>query len=82
MHLSTKRTFTYQSKFTKELIVKFGLKNAKSISTPLNSTVILGPDDDGNTVDETKYHGKIGTLPYLIAHQPDILFIVCKYATF
>ncbi|XP_060177827.1 secreted RxLR effector protein 161-like [Lycium barbarum] len=42
----------------------------------------LYKDDEGKPVDETKYHGMIGSLLYLIASRPDMMFSVCRCARF
>nr|GEV89803.1 copia protein [Tanacetum cinerariifolium] len=37
----------------------------------------LTKDEEGESVDNTKYRGMIGSLLYLTASRPDIMFIVC-----
>ncbi|GJR91808.1 copia protein, partial [Tanacetum coccineum] len=39
-------------------------------------------DKDGESIDDTKYRGMIGSLLYLTASQPDIIFSVCLCARF
>ena len=36
----------------------------------------------GVVVDQTKYRGLIGSLLYLTASRPDIMFVVCLYTRF
>nr|XP_016469421.1 PREDICTED: uncharacterized mitochondrial protein AtMg00810-like [Nicotiana tabacum] len=79
---SPKRIFISQSKYTKELIKKFGMENAKSIGTPMSPTTILDEDNNRKKVDETMYRGMIGSLLYRTASRPDIMFSVCKCARF
>ncbi|XP_019248760.1 PREDICTED: uncharacterized protein LOC109228031 [Nicotiana attenuata] len=79
---SPKGIFISQTKYTKKLIKKFGMENAKSIGTPVNPTTMLDEDSDGKNVDETMYRGMIGSLLYLTASRPDIMFSVCKCARF
>nr|XP_016465369.1 PREDICTED: uncharacterized mitochondrial protein AtMg00810-like [Nicotiana tabacum] len=79
---SPKGIFIGQTKYTKELIKKFGMENAKSIGTPMSSTTTLEEDYNGKSVDETMYGGMIGSLLYLTASRPDIMFSVCKCARF
>ncbi|GJR69789.1 hypothetical protein Tco_0015854 [Tanacetum coccineum] len=57
--------------------------------TPNQSKLLCGSsetklirDEDGESVDDTKYRGIIGSLLYLTASQPDIMFSVCLYARF
>ncbi|GJQ93404.1 hypothetical protein Tco_0004543 [Tanacetum coccineum] len=42
----------------------------------------LTRDEEGESVDNTKYRGMIGTLLYLTASRPDIMFSVCLCARF
>ncbi|XP_019267100.1 PREDICTED: uncharacterized protein LOC109244458 [Nicotiana attenuata] len=79
---SPKGIFISQTKYTKELIKKFGMENSKAIRTPMSPTTVLDEDSNGEMVDETMYSGMIGSLLYLTASQPDIMFSVCKCARF
>nr|XP_009767333.1 PREDICTED: uncharacterized protein LOC104218513 [Nicotiana sylvestris] len=58
------------------------MENAKSIDTPISPTTILDEDSNGKKVDETMYRGIIGSLLYLTASRPDIMFSVCKCVRF
>ena len=42
----------------------------------------LDLDEGGKTVDQTLYHSMIGSLLYLTASRPDIMFSVCMCARF
>ncbi|GJU26702.1 hypothetical protein Tco_1165323 [Tanacetum coccineum] len=42
----------------------------------------LTRDEEGESVDNTKYRGMIGSLLYLMASRPDIMFSVCLCARF
>nr|XP_009792305.1 PREDICTED: uncharacterized protein LOC104239375 [Nicotiana sylvestris] len=77
-HQSEEGTFICQTKYTKELIQKFGMSNAKSIGTPMSPSTNLDKDEQGIPVDETKYRGMIGSLLYLTASRPDIMFSVVR----
>ncbi|GJV70621.1 retrovirus-related pol polyprotein from transposon TNT 1-94 [Tanacetum coccineum] len=74
--------FFNQSKYIKEMLKKFGLEDSKPIKTPMSSETKLTRDEDGESVDDTKYHGMIGSLLYLTASRPDIMFSVCLCARF
>ncbi|KAH0636150.1 hypothetical protein KY285_035895 [Solanum tuberosum] len=58
------------------------MENSKSLGTPMSSTCSLDKDEEGKKVDEIKYRGMIGSLLYLTASRPDIMFSVCKCARF
>ncbi|XP_019265848.1 PREDICTED: uncharacterized protein LOC109243377 [Nicotiana attenuata] len=79
---SEEGTFICQTKYTKELIQKFGMSNAKAIGTLMSPSTSLDKDEQGIPVDETKYRGMIGSLLYLTASRPGIIFSVCKCARF
>nr|GEV83260.1 retrovirus-related Pol polyprotein from transposon TNT 1-94 [Tanacetum cinerariifolium] len=70
--------FFNQSKYMKEMLKKFGLEEFK----PMSSDTKLTKDEECESVDNTKYRGMIGSLLYLTASRPDIMFSVCLYARF
>ncbi|GKA75888.1 retrovirus-related pol polyprotein from transposon TNT 1-94 [Tanacetum coccineum] len=74
--------FFNQSKYIKEMLKEFSLEDSKPIKTPMSSETKLTRDEDGEFVNDTKYHGMIGSLLYLTASQPDIMFSVCLWARF
>jgi hypothetical protein len=74
--------FFNQSKYIKEMLKKFGLEDSKPIKTPMSTEVKLTKDNEGESVDNSKYRGMIGSLLYLTASRPDIMFSVCLCARF
>ncbi|GJZ40319.1 retrovirus-related pol polyprotein from transposon TNT 1-94 [Tanacetum coccineum] len=74
--------FFNQSKYVKEMLKKFGLEDSKPIKTPMSSETKLTRDEDGEPIDDTKYRGMIGSLLYLTASRPNIMFSVCLCARF
>ena len=74
--------FICQNKFAKELLKKYGMNDAKAIGTPMATATKLDKDEQGKPVNETKYRGMIGSLLYLTASRPDIMFAVCLCARF
>ncbi|GKA08748.1 retrovirus-related pol polyprotein from transposon TNT 1-94 [Tanacetum coccineum] len=74
--------FFNQSKYIKEMFKKFGLEDSKPIKTSMSSKTKLTRDEHEESVDDTKYHGMIGSLLYLTASRPDIMFSVCLCARF
>ncbi|KAK8946782.1 hypothetical protein KSP39_PZI007415 [Platanthera zijinensis] len=69
-----------QSKFTRELIKKFGMENSSTMRTPMGSSMPIYKDKAGKPVDETLYRGIIGSLLYLTASRPDIMYATCVCA--
>ncbi|GKE33547.1 hypothetical protein Tco_1452869 [Tanacetum coccineum] len=74
--------FFNQSKYVKEMLKKFGLEDSKPIKTHMSSKTKLTRDEDGEPIDDTKYCGMIGSLLYLTASRPNIMFSVCLCARF
>ncbi|GJW36773.1 hypothetical protein Tco_0059693 [Tanacetum coccineum] len=52
------------------------------MKTPMSSDTKLMKDEECESVDSTKYRGMIGSLLYLTASRPDIMFSVCLCARF
>ena len=71
----------HQTKYTKDLLKKFDMADAKPMTTPMMTTTGLDPDEDGEEVDQREYRSMIGSL-YLTATRPDIHFAVCLCARF
>ena len=74
--------FISQSKYVLELLKKFGVENSKPLRTPMSPSTKLDKDEKGSAVDQKKYRGIIGSLLYLTASRPDIMFSVCLCARF
>ncbi|GJX49277.1 hypothetical protein Tco_0276122 [Tanacetum coccineum] len=64
------------------MLKKFCLEYSKPIKTPMSSKTKLTRDEDGESVDDTKYCGMIGSLFYLTASRSNIMFSVCLCARF
>jgi hypothetical protein len=75
-------TFVHQAKYTKDLMKKLNMAELKLVSTPMSSVASLGPDEDGDVVDQREYKSMIGSLLYLTATRPNIQFVVGLCARF
>jgi hypothetical protein len=75
-------TFVHQVKYTKDLMKKFNMAGLKLVSTPMSSTALLGPDEDGEAVDQREYRSMIDSLLYLTATRSDIHLAVGLCARF
>jgi hypothetical protein len=64
--------FVHQAKYTNDLMKKFNMAELKPMSTPMSSVASLGPDEDGEVVDQREYKSMIGFLLYLTATRSDI----------
>ena len=58
------------------------MDECKPIKTPMPSNGRLDLDEGGKSVDQTLYRSMIGSLLYLTASRPDIMFSVCMCARF
>jgi hypothetical protein len=56
---------------------KFNMAELKPVSTPMSMATSLGPDEDGEVVNQREYRSMIGSLLYLTVTRPDIQFDVC-----
>jgi hypothetical protein len=75
-------TFTSQTKYTQDLLKRFGMKDAKPAKTPMGIDGHLDLDRGGKSVDQKAYRSMIGCLLYLCASRPNIMLSVCMCARF
>ena len=75
-------TFISQTKYTHDMLKKFGMVNAKPIKTPMPTNGHLDLNDEGKAVDTKVYRSMIGSLLYLCASRPGIMLSVCMCARF
>jgi hypothetical protein len=69
-------TFISQTKYTQDLLKRFGMKDAKPAKTPMGTDGHLDLNKGGKPVDEKAYWSMIGSLLYLCASRPDIMLSV------
>ncbi|KAJ9547140.1 hypothetical protein OSB04_019683 [Centaurea solstitialis] len=74
--------FINQSKYIKDMLKKFNMTDCSPIKTPMPTGNLLGPDLAGKPVDQKIYRSMIGSLLYLTATRPDIMFSTCFCARF
>ena len=58
------------------------MENSKEINTPMATSVNINEDLEGKPIDLKYYRSAIGSLLYLTASRPDILFAVSMCARF
>jgi hypothetical protein len=75
-------TFISQTKYTQDLLKRFGMKDAKPAKTPMGTEGHLDLNKGGKSVDQKAYRSMIGSLLYLCASRPDIMLSVCMCAIF
>ncbi|GJR18113.1 retrovirus-related pol polyprotein from transposon TNT 1-94 [Tanacetum coccineum] len=74
--------FINQSKYTSEIVKKYGLHSTDSIDTPMIENKKSDEDLQGKQVNATLYRGMIGSLMYLTANRPDLNYVVCLCARY
>jgi hypothetical protein len=79
---TSEATYVYQSKYIKDILKKFEMSESKPAKTPMHPTCILEKEEVSQKVCQKLYRGMIGSLLYLTATHPDMLFNVCLYARF
>ena len=67
--------FIHQSKYAKTLLRKFRLKDCKPVSIPLSTGEKLKKMDRSELADEELYRKMVGSLLYLTAIRPDLIYI-------
>ncbi|XP_073525993.1 uncharacterized protein [Phyllobates terribilis] len=72
----------HQQKYLREIIKKFGMDNSKPLHTPVSTGTKLDADLNGPKANETLYRGMVGSIMYLTASRPDIVFAVSLCACF
>jgi hypothetical protein len=75
-------TFLCQTKYTQDMLKKFGMEKEKHAKTPMSSNGHLDLNEEGKAVDQKLYRSMIGPLLYLCASRPDIKLSVCMCARF
>ncbi|GKC20513.1 hypothetical protein Tco_1022663 [Tanacetum coccineum] len=74
--------FISQDKYVADILKKFVFYSIRTATTPIESNKPLVKDEDGVDVDAHVYMSMIGSLMYLTASRPDIMFAVCACARF
>ncbi|GKB44537.1 uncharacterized mitochondrial protein-like protein, partial [Tanacetum coccineum] len=74
--------FISQDKYVAEILKKFNYTDIKSASTLVDLEKPLIKDGDADDVDVHLYKSVIGSLIYLTASRPNIMFAVCTCARF
>ncbi|GJY31726.1 hypothetical protein Tco_0415221 [Tanacetum coccineum] len=76
------RIFISQDKYVADMLKKFDLAGVKTVITPMETKIALTKDEEADEVDVHLYRSMIGSLMYLTASRPDIMFAVCACSRF
>ncbi|GJT10566.1 putative ribonuclease H-like domain-containing protein [Tanacetum coccineum] len=74
--------FISQEKYVADILKKFDFVTMKTTNTPIETNKALLKDEEVEDVDVYLYRLMIGSLMYLAASRPDIMFAVCACARF
>ncbi|KAJ9561765.1 hypothetical protein OSB04_006925 [Centaurea solstitialis] len=79
---SEKGILINQGKYVLDMLKKFDLTSCTPMKTPMAPPLSLDKDSKGKPVDVTLYRGMIGSLLYLTASRPDIMYSTCLCARY
>lgn len=69
--------FISQSKYGKEILERFGMNNSRPVDNHVVPSYKLCKKGNGTEVDATTYKQIVGSLMYLTATRPDLMYVVC-----
>nr|GFA54374.1 hypothetical protein [Tanacetum cinerariifolium] len=72
--------FINQSKYALEILKRYDFDSSTPIDTPMAEHSKLEKDKGGKLIDPTHYRGMVGSLMYLSASRPDIVFADTGFA--
>ncbi|GJR36922.1 retrovirus-related pol polyprotein from transposon TNT 1-94 [Tanacetum coccineum] len=79
---SPKGIFINQAKYALKILKKYGMDLTDPVDTPMVDRLKLDEDLKGIPVDQTRFRGMVGSLMYLTASRPDLVFVVCMCARY
>ncbi|KAK2387285.1 hypothetical protein QL285_061081 [Trifolium repens] len=71
-----------QHRYAKEIFETFGMESSDVVCSPIVTGTKLSKHDEGSEVDPTQFKQIVGSLMYLIATRPDLMFVVNLIARF
>ncbi|GJT01438.1 putative ribonuclease H-like domain-containing protein [Tanacetum coccineum] len=74
--------FISQDKYVADMLKKYDLASVKTVITPMETKMALTKDEEAADVDVHLYRSMIGSIMYLTASRPDIMFAVCACSRF
>ncbi|KAI3763017.1 hypothetical protein L1987_53464 [Smallanthus sonchifolius] len=73
--------YLHQTKYVQDILSKYKMNDSSTYGTHIPVNHGLHPDKDGKDVDRRLYSGMIGSLKYLTASRPDIMFDILERET-
>jgi hypothetical protein len=75
-------TFISQTKYTQDLLKRFGMKDAKPVKILIGTDGHVDLNKGGKSIDQKAYRSMIGSLLYLCDSRPNIMLSVCMCARY
>lgn len=66
-----------QGKYALEVLRRFGMMESNLVRSPIVPGFKINRDRNGNSIHETYYKQLVGSLMYLTATRPDVMFVTC-----
>lgn len=82
VHQKKNGIFICQSKYVDQILKRFKMQNSKFAPTPTTTGLKLSKDDCNNNVNPNLYKSMVGSLMYLTATRPDIMYAVSSISRF
>ncbi|GJX01475.1 retrovirus-related pol polyprotein from transposon TNT 1-94 [Tanacetum coccineum] len=79
---SPKGIFINQAKYALKILKKYGMDLTNPVDTPMVDRLKLDEDLKEIPIDQTRFRGMVGSLMYLTASRPDLVFVVCMCARY
>ena len=74
--------FIYQRNYALEILKRFGMLESNEVSSPIIPGFKINKDENGTTIDETYFKQIVGSLMYLTATRPDMMFATSLISIF
>ncbi|GKC08005.1 retrovirus-related pol polyprotein from transposon TNT 1-94 [Tanacetum coccineum] len=74
--------FINQAKYALKILKKYGMDLTDPVDIPMMDRLRLDEDLKWIPVDQTRFRGMVGSLMYLTASRPDVVFTVCMCARY
>ena len=74
--------FVCQRRYAHEVLVRFGMNNSNLVQNPTVPGTKLSKNNEGSKVDATLYMKMVGSLMYLTATRPDLMYGVSLISRF
>ena len=71
-----------QRKYAKDVLERFRMEKSNSVKNPIVPGVRLMKDEEGSKVNATMYKQLVGSLMYLTATRPDLMYVVSLISRF